>query len=578
MNEKNKELYFDGFSKILKSLKDGLNLNSVNLDDFITGINEYSDINLQDIITYMLYCFELIELTGKWKLKKLIKYEHFINNMENIYNEIFCNQESTFNNKVIAATSFGNIIAKTINYNVELEIEKVLDNFINCIDKKNIYLKNNELTLLRGNLYCQIFYVLNDNKDVNDTMKDYLEKLTKIFDHQKYINNANKFYSELLNHEGITFDSLNNLLLYNAYNRIDIDKITTKKILKILLNNYKDSFFDKEIFIYLIRNIISTLLEEKNIQANIEILFDDVDSTNNYIYLNYNKIDYNLNNNLNFIKKLFYDINMMDYRLNKEKYQYLNLLEIKDNYIKNKLDSNDTVINFENTIKFISIEEFNKFIKEIDELAYKNMLNITLENVKKLYDTLTNKEYDDIKVTNTELFNECYNSLEIKALLDESELLKIEYNDLGVYKNIKDLLMEKYDNQNGENKLDNNLYKNIINSRDTSISSLLNDYYSLLLIDTTDTGIIKEKENILKSILPDLLKEKILFCGNIPTQKFDEIYNEYINPCIKKISQNRVNNKEFADTKEFLNYEKSNSDNYFGICKLQEILEQYKEN
>ena len=141
MNEKNKELYFDGFSKILKSLKDGLNLNSVNLDDFITGINEYSDINLQDIITYMLYCFELIELTGKWKLKKLIKYEHFINNMENIYNEIFCNQESTFNNKVIAATSFGNIIAKTINYNVELEIEKVLDNFINCIDKKNIYLK-----------------------------------------------------------------------------------------------------------------------------------------------------------------------------------------------------------------------------------------------------------------------------------------------------------------------------------------------------------------------------------------------------------------------------------------------------
>lgn len=578
MNEKNKELYFDGFSKILKSLKDGLNLNSVNLDDFITGINEYSDINLQDIITYMLYCFELIELTGKWKLKKLIKYEHFINNMENIYNEIFCNQESTFNNKVIAATSFGNIIAKTINYNVELEIEKVLDNFINCIDKKNIYLKNNELTLLRGNLYCQIFYVLNDNKDVNDTMKDYLEKLTKIFDHQKYINNANKFYSELLNHEGITFDSLNNLLLYNAYNRIDIDKITTKKILKILLNNYKDSFFDKEIFIYLIRNIISTLLEEKNIQANIEILFDDVDSTDNYIYLNYNKIDYNLNNNLNFIKKLFYDINMMDYRLNKEKYQYLNLLEIKDNYIKNKLDSNDTVINFENTIKFISIEEFNKFIKEIDELAYKNMLNITLENVKKVYDTLTNKEYDDIKVTNTELFNECYNSLEIKALLDESELLKIEYNDLGVYKNIKDLLMEKYDNQNGENKLDNNLYKNIINSRDTSISSLLNDYYSLLLIDTTDTGIIKEKENILKSILPGLLKEKILFCGNIPTQKFDEIYNEYINPCIKKISQNRVNNKEFADTKEFLNYEKSNSDNYFGICKLQEILEQYKEN
>ena len=112
----------------------------------------------------------------------------------------------------------------------------------------------------------------------------------------------------------------------------------------------------------------------------------------------------------------------------------------------------------------------------------------------------------------------------------------------------------------------------LITYHDTDIYSLLNDYYSLLIIDSTDSNLIKEKNQILKEKLPNLISQKLLLCGSLKEDMVDEIYKEYINPCIKKISQNRVNKKKFSSTKDFLNYEKSNADNYFGICKLQDIL------
>ena len=173
-----KEFYFDNFSNLIKDLK--LDVTSrTDIDSFYNDINKFDDLSFQDIITYMLYCFQVIEITQKWKLKKSINYSFFIKNMENIYNEIFCVNNSTFNNKIVASTSFGNIIEKTINYNVESELDSILFNYLKCISIKRNYLPSNDLTLLRGNLYCQIYITLKENCDINELCNQYFSKVKK---------------------------------------------------------------------------------------------------------------------------------------------------------------------------------------------------------------------------------------------------------------------------------------------------------------------------------------------------------------------------------------------------------------
>ena len=185
---------------------------------------------------------------------------------------------------------------------------------------------------------------------------------------------------------------------------------------------------------------------------------------------------------------------------------------------------------------------------------YNNNYTINTKNEKKYY-------------TDNEIFEESYKNIEIKELIKENEILKIEYNENGNYKNISEILKEKI---NSKNKA---IYNNILNFRNLNLNMILKDYYMLLLIEDIDTNLIKEKEKILKQYLPDNVENSLSFYGNLSKEKMEEIFEEYLNPCIKKISQTRLNNKTFDNTKDFLNYEKSNSDNYFGICKLQEILE-----
>ena len=568
-----KETYFDNFGSLIKKLKQKELVDLDNIDSYFVDIDIFEDLSNQDIITYMLYCFEVIELTQKWKLKHSINYKYFLENMENIYDEIFCLSNPNINNKIIASTSFGNIIEKTINYGIDNKISDILNIYLKCIGKKRNYQQDNDLVLLRGNLYCQIYKTLFENSTINEICNGYLENVTKVFDYQKYFDGATKFFINTLDKNNLSYFELNNFLSFKTYNNCDIDLIEIKKIFNILSSKYPGDYFDKKIFIYLINSFFKNIVSEKKLNLELEIVFETKPSCDNILFLNYNEIDYNFNNNIDLIKNLYCEINNTKNNL-VEFDEYLSLLKLKDDLILERNTTNNTVLNYKSMIDFISLLEFTKFFNDDKYIIIDNyFLNISDKEKD-------NKEY----FTDNELFRNIYSKEEIKQFIEKYSILLLEYDSDGNYKNIASLLLEKVDisSKLKENKQDKTLeekyktYEMLIKYRDLNLYSILSDYYSLLLIDSVDSNVIKEKEIILKEILPNLLKQNISFSGNIETEKIDEIYNDYINPCIKKISQNRVNNKSFECTKDFLNYEKSNSDNYFGICKLQEILDSEK--
>lgn len=564
--------YFDEFRNLIKKLKKNESIEISVLEKFCQDIEYISDLTFQDIITYMLYCFEVIELTQKWKLKKLINYNLFLDNMEDIYNEIFCASKSRFNNKVIAAASFGNVIEKTINYGIEKYIDKILEIYLICIGTKRDYLKDNDLVLLRGNLYCQIYNTIKDNIAINPLYKDYLFKIDAVFDSKKYIKNAKTFYKDILNKNNLTYLELNNFLLFNTYNNYDLKIKEIKKIFTLLFRNFSDKYFDKKIHIYLIKNFVINIINEKELNINLEFIFETKKEEKNTIFLNYNLVDYNFYNNIELLKKLFYYLNNLAPYLNMT--PYMELLKVKDDLIANKNEPNTAILNYQTILDYNYLLEFNNFlgIDKIDSFyTYLTKLIKKISMDKKTADT-----FIDRPLTNNEIFRKLYKNNEIRELLKNHHILKLEYDSNGNYKNMAQLvkekieLSEKVNDKNIDKKIAT--YTMLITYRDTDIYSLLNDYYSLLIIDSTDSNLIKEKNQILKEKLPNLISQKLLLCGSLKEDMVDEIYKEYINPCIKKISQNRVNKKKFSSTKDFLNYEKSNADNYFGICKLQDIL------
>lgn len=571
VNLLNKDNYFDEFSNLINKLKKNESVEIQVLENFYKNIENITDLTFQDIITYMLYCFEVIELTQKWKLKKLINYDFFLNSMEEIYDEIFCAQKSKFNNKIIAATSFGNIIEKTINYDIENKIEKILQLYLKCIGTKRAYLKNNDLVLLRGNLYCQIYNVIKNNLDINEFYKNYLDKMNDVFDYQKYIKNAEFFYNNILAEKNLSYFELNNFLLFNTYNDCIIKDIDIKKIFSLLLKKYPQEYFDKKIYIYLIRNFATNIINDKNIKINLEFVFETKNDEENVIFVNYNLIDYNFCNNLDIIKDVYCRLNKLASSYNNS---YFELLKVKDELIAHKEVENNSILNYQTITDYKSLLEFNNYLGKRED---NNFYAYIIKLIKRLNND-ENKMFSDEPLTNDEIFRKLYNSDDIKELLKTYPILELEYDSNGNYKNIAELMYEKIElgkKTNDKTKEQIKTYEMLINYRDADIYSLLNDYYSLLIIDSTDSTLIKEKEEILKNVLPNLIEQKILLCGQISKETSDEIYKEYINPCIKKISQNRVNKKKFSSTKDFLNYEKSNSDNYFGICKLQDLLKDF---
>ncbi len=562
--------YFEKFSNLIKNLKKDECIEIQVLEKFYQDIEHLSDLTYQDIITYMLYCFEVIELTQKWKLKKLINYKLFLDNMEEIYNEIFCTTKSRFNNKIIAASSFGNIIEKTINYGIENQIEKILEIYLVCIGTKRDYLKDNNLILLRGNLYCQIYNTIKDNLDINPIYKNYLNQIDTVFDHQKYIKNAKTFYKDILNKNDLTYLELNNFLLFNSYNNCNLKNEEIQKIFILLSKNFSNKYFDKKIFIYLIKMFVINISNERKLDINLEFIFETKSEEKNTLFLNYNLIDYNFHNNIEILKSLYCYISHLTPYL--KQIPYIELLKVKDELIANKGESNNAILNYQTILDYNYILEFNHFVgnNELDSFyTYLSKL-IKKENMGKE----VSRTFIDKPLTNNEIFRKLYNNDEIKELLKIYPILELEYDSNGNYKNIAKLIKEKIELSEKSNLKEIETYEMLIICRDADIYSLLNDYYSLLIMDNIDSSLIKEKEGILKETLPNLICQKLLLCGPIPEDTIDEIYQEYINPCIKKISQNRVNNKKFSSTKDFLNYEKSNSDNYFGICKLQELLKQ----
>lgn len=571
-----KEKYFEEFSEMINCLKKDEKKDIAIIENYFNKIKNIENLNLQDIITYMLYCFEIIELTQKWKLKKQINYELFIENLENIYDEIFCSNSSTFNNKIIASSSLGNIIEKTIIYNIETECEKVLNQYIKCVTSKKDYLTNNNLTLLRGNLYCQVYNTLKQNIEINDSYHQLLEKVNKSFDYLKYTKNAITLFNNTLDKENLSYIELNNYLTFYAYNDYNIEKNNLIRIIMILTKKFPNEYFDKNVFVHLFKELCKSYMNENNIDKKIEIIFSDYDEDDNIIYLNYNNIDCNIINNLENIKIIFSKLIKSNYKNLNLNSEYINLLEIKDKLINKKNNTDLSVINLDNYLNYISIQQLEKHLNQQSIQSFDEYIAQIVEKNK----TCKQKIY----FTNNEIFEKNYNQNEIKELKNEYSLLNYEYDENGKYKSISQIIEEKIIALNNL-KLEKEkyvetqkFYDNLLKYRSCELFSLLNDYYSLLLIDSVDSNLIKEKEFALKEILPNLVLVSLSNYGEITEDEKQQIFNEYINPCIKKISQNRVNNKSFETTKDFLNYEKSNSDNYFGICKLQELLNSVNKN
>ena len=287
--------------------------------------------------------------------------------MEDIYNEIFCASKSRFNNKVIAAASFGNVIEKTINYGIEKYIDKILEIYLICIGTKRDYLKDNDLVLLRGNLYCQIYNTIKDNIAINPLYKDYLFKIDAVFDSKKYIKNAKTFYKDILNKNNLTYLELNNFLLFNTYNNYDLKIKEIKKIFTLLFRNFSDKYFDKKIHIYLIKNFVINIINEKELNINLEFIFETKKEEKNTIFLNYNLVDYNFYNNIELLKKLFYYLNNLAPYLNMT--PYMELLKAKDDLIANKNEPNTAILNYQTILDYNYLLEFNNFLG-IDKINY----------------------------------------------------------------------------------------------------------------------------------------------------------------------------------------------------------------
>ena len=554
----NSEVYFDQLGEFIKSIKIDNKINFDETKDLFCKIVEFDDLSFQDIITYMLYCFQIIEITQKWKLKKSINYDLFIKNMDVIYDEVFCNSNMKLKSKIFALTCFGNIIIKTINYGIDEYVFDVLDKYVSLISEKKAYLQNTELSLLRGNLYGIVYSALKDNADVNEKYNSYIEKLQGIFNYDKFLNMAEGYFEEIVNEDKMSYDDITNLLLFKTYNKVDYDEKTLDVIIFQLFTYYRYDFFDKNIFIDLLDKILKLKL---NLDLEIEYYFEDKEDDNRLI-INYNNIDCSVDNNIeNFIKFL---AKISKYKLKDNK--FLQIHKSIDDLILKKEKNINSVFNYENLLTISGIAELKKILD-----ASSLFDNYFLEVVSKFYNSDHDINIGEGKkyLTDNELFEELYCNVEIKELLKDNELLSVEYNENGNYKDLASLLKE--------NIKDKKLYNNILNFRNSNLNILLNDYYMLLLFDGIDTNLIKEKEKFLKKVLPNCIENNLSFYGNLSKEKSEEIFNDYINPCIKKISQTRLNNKTFDNTKDFLNYEKSNSDNYFGICKLQEILEDTQE-
>lgn len=566
----NKDKYFTNFSNLIRKLKKNESIDNTTLEFFYVNIKNIQDLTFQDIITYMLYCFEVIELTQKWKLKKLINYDCFLDNMEEIYNEIFCLDNSTFNNKIIATTGFGNIIEKTINYGINNKIRDILETYLKCIGEYRSYSKNHNIVLLRGNLYCQIYNIVKDNLDINNLCDDFLNRINIVFDHPKYIKSAEDFYKNTLRKKDLSYLELNNFLSFKAYNDCDITNKEIKQIFSILFKKYSKNFFDKKIFVYLIENFAKCVINEKNLKTLVNLSFGKKEDNLNSIYIDYNTVDYTFYSNLSLLKTIYTGINKLSDSNCVNDNIYIELMKIKDKLISKKTDQNTSILNYETFMEYTSLIEFNEYLDDKKPINFHTYFNHLLNKIVNI--SRKNDIFVDKPLTNNELFISIYSNEEIKNFLERYPILKYEYDSNGNYKDIAKLLKEKVLIKETESKEKLRLYELIITYRDANIYRLLNDYYSLFVLDSIDESLIKEKEEVLRKTLPNLIKQKLLLCGKIPDDTLNEIYQDYINPCIKKISQNRVSNKNFESTKDFLNYQKSNSDNYFVICKLQDIL------
>ncbi len=487
-----------------------LNLQSKIWNNFTNLINQFNK-NINKINQY--------KKSGNLKSSLKIDYEKLwkINNQFNLNNYIIQknNQDLRFNTnfELKANTTLTNSDKQTININWYLNLikkdnlEYILVNKLKITDKKWFDFLNNYLEELKkiakenkyiqiSNKYWNTLQAINYSKIKNNLSKPLIESYNKI--DNKYYLQLSKYWCDKLKEIKNTFDPIYWNKCSDSQYKDALDKINKIWKLYIKINNTSK----KIVFIFnktkeIDSWIISIEFNNKYIKnINIKIIQNQNISQNKWINLNYiykNKLDFNINNDINFKSKLNYlnqfsniilkanyknlweldlsyilnnniinlnlNISKTSYNWDSWKYQTSNTLNIKFNWnsknwksniilkdlnknidiLKSNISLNNKILKWNTNIRdfnwenFISIIHSWKINKDNYELNNKYTINPKIFSQIKENNISWNINIKTINLNNYSNYN-----IFINTLLDNKEILNYNLNNKSkiIYKNI----------------------------------------------------------------------------------------------------------------------------------------------
>ena len=351
---------------------------------------------------------------------------HYLNNNENIYENISNYNNNIFNNTYsygLSARNKNNNLENRASLNLlEMSLDRLLNNTHNILDKQNKILSdcelfttniaksyyeiqnlnNNESNYLleKYNISEKILNMKNNNNmhkliNENNSLKHKLEMMN--------INNENNiqfnYLYELDSLKKVLVNEINNLLVYFneigynniAINKIDIANLTSQKItyffqiIKSIIKEMQELLHNKEIK-------ISKMKIEKNFNKNKnEFNIDDINKSCENLSLNYDNIGFK---NYNFsvrdsIHNKINDISFRNYQKNNEEDNIISKTQRslnvdkehethKQNYFSNKVENNGIY-------KYVKDNELYIYNKIKNNINKKPIINYKTGNLNYQY-------------------------------------------------------------------------------------------------------------------------------------------------------------------------------------------------
>ncbi len=597
-------------------------------------ISNYNKINNNDKVLYTYYknAKEIsydINKNGKYPILTLdkeynyivldnnedSKIQYLINNIS--YNIIFKNTLNESNNLV-------NVFKSIDNDDYILEFNNILLNSNHCYFKftankiSNVYISNDKYDIINNKLYNNI---IDNNSTTLCLIKNnikyllylYIDKINDtqiIYHNYGYITNWNNDTKQNKLYDLCQNDKLNNKLKTYYCNHYNLQGISIKQIELIQLNYNYLSFIYDDIYNY---NDFSKYIEKLQIRTNgilnkgyYTLKFNNINVLNNYQFniddtynfkdkqlINKVKIDNHSNSIIFNNKNKLYEFNMIVNSI------YLIFINLINNAVYEKqltelinkdgneiTDEIDKDINLNLNKYLYNYQCMGKTTENIDTLFDESKKYIYNILIKYLNDDITDKNKQDIKYLNYNLYNELTKNNDIINHYINIFYIFLQYlriNDISNVNILKDFNKENID------KLDYNNYINL--KQFYKCVKLLHDLkYNLSILiqnnelfNNIDKLYIKlyEYDNKINIEITNELKEdiKILFdCVDIIKKNI--LIGENINNQNELITKDDINVKDIVNllnnkySELILNYKSNVSLLYYNFIK-QNIIEYY---